>query len=95
MTRRKGQISRRRFLGRTADAAAEAGSVDRLLKAAVADGWQRIQATDACLLLAENLVASGKRDEAVRIYTHLKDARTDPSERYVRDAAEKALAAVK
>ena len=73
----------------------DAGSVDLLLKAADADGRQRIQAADFCLLLAENLVASGKRGEAVRIYTHLKDTRTDPSEHHVRDAAEQALAVLK
>ena len=70
------------------------GSVDPLLEAAEADGWERIQATDACLTLAENLVAAGKKAEAVKIYTHLQNTRTDPSERHVREAAEKALASL-
>jgi HEAT repeat protein len=71
----------------------DASSVDGVLKAASADGWERTQATKACLLLAERLLASGKKDQATRIYTHLRDSRTDPAERYVREAAERALAA--
>ena len=46
----------------------------------------------ACLLLAENLLAAGSRKEAVRIYTHLRDTRTEPAEAYVRDAAARGLA---
>jgi len=68
-------------------------STDVLIKAADAKGWERIQATKACLLLAENLKATGKNHEAVKIYTHLRDTRTEPAERYVRDAAKKALTA--
>ncbi len=72
------------------------GSVDLLLKAAgVEPGWERIQATKACLMLAESLLASNRKDDAVKIYTQLRDTRTDPSEKYVKDAAEKALAAAK
>ena len=73
---------------------ADPGSVDLLLEAAEAEGWERIQATDACLTLAENLVAAGKKAEAAKIYTHLQNTRTDPSERHVREAAEKALGVV-
>lgn len=69
------------------------GSAGVLLKAADAEGWERIQATKACLLLAENLLAAGKNYEATRIYTHLRNTRTEPAERYVRDAAKKALTA--
>ncbi len=65
-----------------------------LLKAGdKADGWERTQATKACLLLAEKLLAVGKKSEAVRIYKHLRDTRTDPAERYVSDAAKTGLAA--
>lgn len=40
----------------------DAGSTDLLLKAAEAeDGWERIQMTKACLLLAEKLRAAGTR----------------------------------
>lgn len=65
-----------------------------LLKAAdVKSAYERIKATQACLLLAENLLSAGKKSEAVKIYAHLRETRTDPSERYVRDAAKKVLAA--
>jgi len=72
------------------------GSADLLLKAADGEpGWERIQATKACLMLAEKLLAADRKDDAAKIYTHLRDTRTDRSERYVRDAAEKALTAAK
>jgi thioredoxin-like negative regulator of GroEL len=71
----------------------DSGSLNVLLKAANAQGWERIQMTKACLLLAENLLASGKNNEAVRIYTHLRNTRTEPAERYVSEAAKKALTA--
>lgn len=72
----------------------EAGSVDALIEAAdIGPGWERIQATKHCLVLAEKLLAAGKKDLAAKIYAHLRDTRTDPSEKYIRDAAGKALAA--
>ena len=40
-----------------------------------------------------NNLAAEKKKEAVRIYAHLRDTRSDPDERYVREAAEKGLAA--
>lgn len=55
------------------------------------EGWERIQAIKACLLLAERLLASGSKDAAAKIYVHLRDSCTNPSEQYVRDAAESAL----
>jgi HEAT repeat protein len=70
----------------------DAGSADLLLKAADGGGYERIKATQACLLLAENLLAAGRKKEAVRIYTHLRDTRSEPAESYVRDAASRALA---
>jgi hypothetical protein len=67
--------------------------VDALLKAADCDaGWERIQQTKHCMLLAEKLVKAGKKAEAARIYRHLRDTRKDPSEQYIRTAAESALA---
>jgi len=70
------------------------GAVDALIKAAaVPDGWERIQATKHCLVLSERLTAAGKRTEAAKIYAYLRDSRTDAHEKYVRDLAEKALAA--
>lgn len=69
-----------------------AGSVDLLIQEADArTGWERIQATKHCLVLAEQLAAAGKRDDAERIYIHLRDTRTDAAEQYVREAAQRAL----
>ncbi len=72
------------------------GSAAELLLAAAdkADGWERIQHTKACMLLAERLLAAGKKAESRKIYAHLQKTRSDPSERYIREAAEKALQAV-
>ena len=56
----------------------DAGSVDPLIKAAgVPDGWERIQATKHCLVLAEKLTAAGKKTEAAKIYAYLRDSRKD------------------
>jgi len=72
----------------------DAGSVDIVLKASNADGWERIQGVKSCLILAERLAAAGDKESARRIYTHLRDTRTDPKEQYVREVAQKALAAL-
>jgi HEAT repeat protein len=76
-------------------ALARAGDADSLpMLVSMADeatGWERIQATKHCLLLAEALSASGKQEQAARIYRHLRDTRTDPEEQYIHDVAEKAL----
>jgi HEAT repeat protein len=70
----------------------DAASADALMKAADAQpGWERIQATKNCMVLAENLAAAGKTADAKKVYTYLRDSRKDPSEKYIRDAAEKAL----
>lgn len=70
----------------------DASSADALLKSAdAAEGWERVQQTKACLVLAEKLLAAGKKSEAVRIYRHLQDTRTDSSEQHVRDVALRAL----
>ena len=72
----------------------DAGSAELLLKAADAEGtYERIKATKACLLLAEKLLAAGKKDPAVRIYKHLHNTRSGSDEDYVCDAANKGLAA--
>ena len=71
----------------------DTGAVDLALKAADVDpGWERIKATSNALLLAEHLLAAGKKAEAAKIYTHLKETRTDASESYVKDAAQEGLA---
>ena len=62
--------------------------VDLVLKAADVDpGYERIKATSNALLLAERLLAAGKKADAAKVYAHLKETRTDPSEKYVRDIA--------
>jgi HEAT repeat protein len=74
----------------------DADAADRLLKLAdTAKGYERNNATDSCLLLAENLLATGDKAGARRIYTRLHDSRTDKAERYVKEAAAKGLAAAK
>ena len=72
----------------------DAGSAKILLKAAdTQDAYERIKVTQACLVLAEKLLTADKKTEAMKIYTHLRDTRTDETEKYVRDAAERALTA--
>ena len=72
-----------------------AAASESLLKAAAAGpGWERVQQTKHCLVLAEKLAAAGNKPEAARIYRQLRESRTDPAEKYIRDAADKALAAL-
>jgi HEAT repeat protein len=72
--------------------AGDAGSADLLLsKTETAAGYERGKAAQACFVLAENLLAAGNRKAAVRIYTMFRDKRREPAERYLRDAADKAL----
>jgi hypothetical protein len=72
-----------------------ADAVGSLLKAADVDaGWERIQATKHCLVLAERLQADGNRDAARQIYKHLQQTRSAPREAYVREAAQRALAQI-
>lgn len=74
----------------------DATAMNPLLKLAdTAKDYERRIATDACLLLAENLLAIGDKDGARQIYTRLHEARTDASERHVKEAAAKGLAAIK
>jgi HEAT repeat protein len=69
---------------------ADAGSIDALLEAAdVEPGWERIQAAKHCLVLAERLLQAGNQDAAAKVYKHLRDTRSDPTEVYVQDAAAK------
>jgi len=72
----------------------DAASADLLLKAADGpQGWERMQMTKFCLVLAENLAAAGRKADAAKIYAHLRDTRKDPSEKYICEAAERGLAA--
>ena len=71
----------------------DSSSADLLIKAAnVEPGWERIQATKNCMVLAEKLAAAGKQSESQKIYKYLRDTRKDASEKYIRDAAHAALA---
>lgn len=71
-----------------------ADSADLLLKTAgAAEGWERIQTTKNCLVLAEN-VADDNKIAAKRIYEQLRKTRTDDSEQHIREAAERGLAAI-
>ena len=66
----------------------EASAADALLAASdKAEGWERIQLTKSCLVLAEKLRTRGRsQPAATRIYAHLRDTRKDDRERYVREA---------
>jgi hypothetical protein len=75
---------------------ADAAAADALLKcSAAATGWERINETDACLALAEGLVAAGRKDVAAAIYAQLQQTRTDPAERHIAEAARRGLLAAK
>ncbi len=54
-------------------------------------GWERIQATKHCFVLAETLAAAGKAKQSAGIYRYLMETRTDPKEAYIRQAAQRAL----
>lgn len=70
----------------------DADSADALKKAAGAEsGWERIQATKHCFVLAETLAAAGKAKQSAGIYRYLMETRTDPKEAYIRQAAQRAL----
>jgi hypothetical protein len=73
-----------------------AGAVDPLLKASLVEpGWERIQQTKHCLVLAEKLASTGQKSEAARVYQALSSTRTDASEKYIHDAAQRGLASLK
>lgn len=73
---------------------ADAGAAEALLKCADAHtGWERVNETDACMVLAEALLAAGKKPQAVAIYRHLQKTRTAAADSHTRQAAAKALAA--
>lgn len=73
----------------------QADSADVLLKAAdAAQGWERTQITKACLVLAEQLAARGNKAAARQVYEKLQATRTSDSDRYIRDAAQRGLAAI-
>lgn len=70
----------------------DAQSVEPLIRMADgAQGHTRAKVTGTVLLLAETLAMQGKKAEATRIYTHIRNTRTDPKEKYLRETAEKHL----
>ena len=72
----------------------DAAGVDAVIKASNGKGvWERDQTANACLKLADKLVAAGKKADADKIYKHLQKTRTDASEKLVADIAATALAA--
>jgi hypothetical protein len=68
------------------------GAISVILQASGAEGYEGAKATAACLLLAERLLAAGRRAEAIRVLTHLRDTRTGAADAHVREAAERGLA---
>jgi len=75
---------------------ADASAPEALLKAA--DGardWERLNLSDAAMSLADALLAAGKKPEAAAIYAHMATTRTDPTEKHIKQAAERGLAATK
>jgi HEAT repeat protein len=72
----------------------QASDVDLLVSASQAKGFERVQATKSCLLLAEKLLAAGQKQPAAKLYQHLRDT-SDDSEAYMRQAAERGLAAAR
>jgi HEAT repeat protein len=73
--------------------AGDAASVDAFIKATPAEGYERVKAASACLLLAERLSAAGKKKDAAKLYEHLRDKFTADNEAHVREAAKRGLAA--
>jgi hypothetical protein len=72
---------------------ADASSADAMLAASdAATGWERIQITNALMLLGESLTAAGKKADAAKVYTALRDSRKDPKEAYIVELAKRALA---
>lgn len=66
--------------------------VETMIKSSPAgEGWATSQATRAAFVLAEGLAASGKKADAKKIYTHLRDTRKDPIDSHIREAAEEGL----
>jgi HEAT repeat protein len=59
-----------------------------------ATGYERIQAAKSCLLLAERLGGAGAKAEAQKVLEHVRKTRSDESEQYLRDIADRELANV-
>lgn len=65
---------------------ADPRAVNPLLKFATDTiGYTRTKATQYCLLLGETLAATGRPNDAIKIYTYLKQIRTAPEDRYLQE----------
>lgn len=74
----------------------DAATADRLLRAAdAAQGWERVQLTKSCLVLAERLAETDNRSVAKWIYVELSESRGDDAELHVRQAAQRGLDTLK
>lgn len=72
--------------------AADAEAAEPLLRMAEgAKGFERSRATAHCFLLGENLLAAKNQKAARAIYEHLRKTRTASGERYIQEAAARAL----
>ncbi len=73
----------------------QADAVGSLISVAnTTKGWERTQATKACLVLAENLAAAGNKNASKQLYQQLQKTRTDKSEQHIREAAQRGLDAI-
>ncbi len=71
----------------------EPGGVATCLAASEkAMGYERIQAAKSCLILAARLGTAGHKSEAKQVLDHVRKTRTDESEQYLRDIADRELA---
>jgi HEAT repeat protein len=74
----------------------DARAVDAVVKATEAtETWPRRQATRAAFALAEGLAAAGKKEDAAKVFRHLRETRTADHERHVKEAAERAWEGMK
>jgi len=71
-----------------------APGADACLKAVEMGGFERIKAAQACLLLAENLAAAGKKADAKTVYERLRQACPQDQEAYLREACDRGMAAL-
>jgi len=62
-----------------------------LALASATSGYSQAKATQACLMLAENMAAAGRKNEGLELYDGI---RRQTKEKYIRDIASKAIGAL-
>lgn len=67
-------------------------AIDLLVGATGGDGYEHAHVGGFCLLMAERLLADGKKAEASRLYRHVQDTYRAANEAHLRDAAARGLA---